>query len=121
MNIGLQVLQFWNTDWLSLLLILQTVVEEGLGACFFGIPPGKVDAVMETGSLVEAIKRVSLVAERTTPVRLRFTPGSVAIEAGTGDDAQASEAVEVGTVTQRAFDAAAELVVNVFRSAAKRL
>ena len=34
---------------------------------------------------------------------------------------QASEAVEVGTVTQRAFDAAAELVVNVFRSAAKRL
>ena len=34
---------------------------------------------------------------------------------------QASEAVEVGSVTQRAFDAAAELVVNVFRSAAKRL
>ncbi|WP_374928343.1 DNA polymerase III subunit beta [Kytococcus sedentarius] len=52
------------------------------------------DAVMETAALIEAIKRVSLVAERTTPVRLRFTPGSVAIEAGTGDDAQASEAVE---------------------------
>lgn len=34
---------------------------------------------------------------------------------------QATEAVEVGSVTQRAFDAAAELVVNVFRSAAKRL
>ena len=34
---------------------------------------------------------------------------------------QASEAIEVGSVTQRAFDAAAELVVNVFRSAAKRL
>jgi D-alanyl-D-alanine carboxypeptidase (penicillin-binding protein 5/6) len=34
---------------------------------------------------------------------------------------QASETVEVGSVTQRAFDAAAELVVNVFRSAAKRL
>jgi D-alanyl-D-alanine carboxypeptidase (penicillin-binding protein 5/6) len=34
---------------------------------------------------------------------------------------QASEAVEVGSVTQRAFDAAAELVVNVFRTAAKRL
>ena len=33
-------------------------------------------------------------AERNTPVRLRFTEGSVAIEAGTGDDAQASEAVE---------------------------
>jgi DNA polymerase-3 subunit beta len=47
-----------------------------------------------TGELVEAVKRVALVAERNTPVRLRFTDGQVAIEAGTGDDAQASEAVE---------------------------
>lgn len=54
----------------------------------------EVEAVMETAALVEAVKRVALVAERTTPVRLRFTPGSVAIEAGTGEDAQASEAVE---------------------------
>ena len=45
-------------------------------------------------TLVEAVKRVALVAERNTPVRLRFTDGQVAIEAGTGDDAQASEAVE---------------------------
>ena len=34
---------------------------------------------------------------------------------------QATESVEVGSVSQRAFDAATELVVNVFRSAAKRL
>ncbi|MBX9846729.1 MAG: D-alanyl-D-alanine carboxypeptidase [Xanthobacteraceae bacterium] len=34
---------------------------------------------------------------------------------------QATESVEVGSVSQRAFDAAAELVVNMFRSAAKRL
>ena len=52
------------------------------------------DAVIETAALVEAVKRVSLVAERNTPVRLKFTEGQVAIEAGTGDDAQASEAVE---------------------------
>ena len=44
--------------------------------------------------LIEAVKRVALVAERNTPVRLKFTDGQVAIEAGTGDDAQASEAVE---------------------------
>ena len=37
---------------------------------------------------------MALVAERNTPVRLKFTDGQVAIEAGTGDDAQASEAVE---------------------------
>ena len=58
--------------------------------------PTSVDteAVIKTADLVEAVKRVALVAERNTPVRLRFTDGQVAIEAGTGDDAQASEAVE---------------------------
>jgi DNA polymerase-3 subunit beta len=58
--------------------------------------PSSVDteSVIETAALVEAVKRVSLVAERNTPVRLKFTDGQVAIEAGTGDDAQASEAVE---------------------------
>jgi DNA polymerase III subunit beta len=58
--------------------------------------PTSVDteAVIETTALVEAVRRVSLVAERNTPVRLKFTDGQVAIEAGTGDDAQASEAVE---------------------------
>ncbi|QIM22393.1 DNA polymerase III subunit beta [Phycicoccus sp. HDW14] len=52
------------------------------------------EAVVRTADLVEAVKRVALVAERNTPVRLRFAEGQVAIEAGTGDDAQASEAVE---------------------------
>jgi DNA polymerase-3 subunit beta len=58
--------------------------------------PTSVDteAVIRTADLVEAVKRVALVAERNTPVRLRFTDGQVTIEAGTGDDAQASEAVE---------------------------
>jgi DNA polymerase-3 subunit beta len=54
----------------------------------------ETEAVVRTGDLVEAVKRVALVAERNTPVRLRFAEGQVAIEAGTGDDAQASEAVE---------------------------
>jgi DNA polymerase-3 subunit beta len=52
------------------------------------------DAVVDTATLTEAVKRVALVAERNTPVRLRFTDGQVVIEAGQGDDAQASEAIE---------------------------
>ena len=52
------------------------------------------ESVIETTALVEAVKRVALVAERNTPVRLRFSDGQVVIEAGAGDDAQASEAVE---------------------------
>ena len=54
----------------------------------------ETESVVATADLVEAVKRVALVAERNTPVRLRFTEGQVAIEAGTGEDAQASEAVE---------------------------
>lgn len=53
-----------------------------------------VFAVVATGPLVEAVRRVSLVAERNTPVRLSFTDGQVTLEAGQGDDAQASEALE---------------------------
>ncbi len=53
-----------------------------------------VFAVVATGPLVEAVRRVSLVAERNTPVRLSFTDGQVTLEAGQGDDAQASEDLE---------------------------
>ncbi len=49
---------------------------------------------IETGPLVEAVKRVSLVAERNTPVRLRFAGDEVVLQAGSGEDAQASESVE---------------------------
>ena len=58
--------------------------------------PNSVDtvAVIDTHALIEAVRRVALVAERNTPVRLRLTDGQVAIEAGTGDDAQGSEAIE---------------------------
>ena len=51
-------------------------------------------AVVDTHALLEAVKRVALVAERNTPVRLGFTDGAVTLEAGQGEDAQASEAVE---------------------------
>lgn len=69
--------------------------------------PASVDseAVVQTAALVEAVKRVSLVAERNTPVRLRFADGQVGIDAGTGEDAQASEAVEC-TVTGPEIDIA---------------
>ncbi len=36
---------YWDIDTgMASLLILQTAVDEGLGACFFGIPPAAVDA-----------------------------------------------------------------------------
>lgn len=51
-------------------------------------------AMVSTAALVESVKRVALVAERNTPVRLTFTDGEVVLRAGSGEDAQASEAVE---------------------------
>jgi len=51
-------------------------------------------AVIETGPFVEAVKRVSLVAERNTPVRLGFEQGVLTLEAGSSDDAQAVERVD---------------------------
>lgn len=51
-------------------------------------------AYVGTQTLVDAVKRVALVAERNTPVRLSFSEGQVLLEAGSGDEAQASESVE---------------------------
>lgn len=53
-----------------------------------------IEAVVRTGELVEAVKRVALVAERNTPIRLTFSDGQVTIEAGAGENAQATESVE---------------------------
>ena len=55
-------------------------------------------AVVATGPLVAAAKRVALVAERNTPIRLSFSEGQVVLEAGQGEDAQASEALEATLV-----------------------
>ncbi|GAA2292263.1 MULTISPECIES: DNA polymerase III subunit beta [Streptomyces] len=51
-------------------------------------------AVIETSPFVEAVKRVALVAERNTPVRLTFEQGVLILEAGSSDDAQAVERVD---------------------------
>ena len=48
-------------------------------------------AEIETAPFAEAVKRVGLVAEKNTPVRLSFRQGEVVLEAGSGEDAQAVE------------------------------
>ena len=51
-------------------------------------------ATIETAALAESVRRVALVAERNTPIRLSFTDGELTLEAGTGDEAQASESLD---------------------------
>jgi DNA polymerase-3 subunit beta len=51
-------------------------------------------AKVSVSALTEVVKRVALVADRTTPVRLSFAEGEVVVEAGGSEDARASEALE---------------------------
>jgi DNA polymerase-3 subunit beta len=51
-------------------------------------------AELPTVLLAEAVKRVALVAERNTAIRLAFSAGQLLLEAGTGDEAQAEEVLE---------------------------
>ncbi len=53
-------------------------------------------AEVATAPLVEAVKRVALVAARNAPVRLGFSAEGLVLEAGGQDDAQASERLECG-------------------------
>ena len=51
-------------------------------------------AEVTTSALVEAVKRVALVAPRNAPVRLAFSGDGLQLEAGGADDAQASEGLD---------------------------
>ncbi|GAA4361088.1 DNA polymerase III subunit beta [Paeniglutamicibacter cryotolerans] len=53
-----------------------------------------IHATVRTSELIEAVRRVAVVAERNTPVRLSFTSGQLSLDAGTGEDAQAEESIE---------------------------
>jgi DNA polymerase III subunit beta len=48
-------------------------------------------ATIATAALAEAVRRVSLVASRTSPVRLSFSADGVVLEAGGLDEAEAAE------------------------------
>jgi DNA polymerase III subunit beta len=60
------------------------------------------------------VKRVSLVAPRNTPVRLTFNDEQVELEAGTTDDAQASESLDAKFVSR---DGSAETFSIAFNPA----
>jgi DNA polymerase-3 subunit beta len=53
------------------------------------------EAVVPVAALVEVVKRIALVAERTTPVLLTFSGDGVVVEAGGTEEARASEAMDI--------------------------
>jgi DNA polymerase III subunit beta len=55
-------------------------------------------ARVDRAVLIDAVKRVSLVAERNTAVQMSFTDGVLTLDAGSGEEAMASESIEA-TIT----------------------
>lgn len=50
-----------------------------------------IHATVGREELMAAVRRVSLVADRAAPIHMAFTEGTLSLDAGQGDDAQASE------------------------------
>lgn len=50
-------------------------------------------ATVSSSALTEAVRRVSLVSSRTSPIRLSFSADGVALEAGGADEAEAAESL----------------------------
>ena len=53
---------YWHMDTaMASLLILQTAVDEGLGACFFGVPGARIDAFREAFGVPEKLKPIGAI------------------------------------------------------------
>lgn len=52
-------------------------------------------AIIEVSKLLESVRRVALVTDKTVPLRLKFNDNSLQLEAGAGDEAQATEVLDI--------------------------
>jgi DNA polymerase-3 subunit beta len=57
--------------------------------------PPTAEAVIEVAPLLDSVRRVALVTDKTVPLRLNFSNNTLQLEAGTGDEAQASEKIDI--------------------------
>lgn len=52
-------------------------------------------AVVEVAQFLDSVRRVALVTDKTVPLRLSFADATLELEAGAGEEAQATEALEI--------------------------
>lgn len=52
-------------------------------------------AIIEVAPLLDSVRRVALVTDKTVPLRLNFSNNTLQLEAGTGDEAQATEKLDI--------------------------
>ena len=53
------------------------------------------DAIIEVAPFLDSVRRVALVTDKTVPLRLNFSNNTLQLEAGTGDEAQATEKLDI--------------------------
>jgi len=53
------------------------------------------EAIIEVAQLLDSVRRVALVTDKTVPLRLIFSKDNLRLEAGAGDDAQATENLDI--------------------------
>ena len=53
------------------------------------------NAIIEVAPFLDSVRRVALVTDKTVPLRLNFSNNTLQLEAGTGDEAQASEKLDI--------------------------
>ena len=53
------------------------------------------EAIVDVAALLDAVHRVAIVTDKTVPLRLSFADNSLQLEAGAGNDAQATEVLEI--------------------------
>jgi len=63
-----------------------------------------VSVRVKTDEIAAATRRVKLVAERNTPLRMSIAPQAIGLDAATGDQAQASETLEAIVTNHTASD-----------------
>lgn len=89
-----------NERLIGFLSELKTMTSRTLDGSF---PPFKhllptesvAEATIEVGPFLDSVRRVALVTDKTVPLRLIFTNNSLQLEAGAGEDAQATEELEI--------------------------
>lgn len=52
-------------------------------------------AIVEVAPFLDSVRRVALVTDKTVPLRLEFANNTVSLEAGAGEEAQATEVIEI--------------------------
>lgn len=89
-----------NEKLIGFLSELKTMTSRTLDGTF---PPFKhllptesvAEATIEVAPFLDSVRRVALVTDKTVPLRLIFTTNSLQLEAGAGEDAQATEELEI--------------------------